>query len=57
MGKGVAFEGTNLYIFSEKQYLMYGKTVFRDSLMKRIKELSLRQERKTIKYEEYFREL
>lgn len=43
MSKGVAFEGTNLYIFSEKQYLMYGKGVFRDLLMKRIKELSLRQ--------------
>jgi len=43
MSKGVAFEGTNLYIFSEKQYLMYGKAVFRDSLMKRIKDLSLRQ--------------
>lgn len=57
MSKGIIFEGTNLYIFSEKQYLMYGKDVFRESLLKRIKDLRLRQERKSIKYEEYIREL
>lgn len=57
MSRGIEFGGTNLYIFSEKQYLMYGKNVFRESLLRRIQEIGLKQERKGIKYVEYIREL
>ena len=46
-----------MYIFGEKQYEMYGKKVFRESVQRRIEELSLREERKGIKYGEYVREL
>jgi hypothetical protein len=36
LSRGITFEGTNLYIFSEKQYLMYGREVFRQTLQRRI---------------------
>lgn len=36
---------------------MYGREVFRQTLQRRIEELSLRQERKNIKYLEYIKEL
>lgn len=29
MARGISFEGTNIYVFSEKQYTMYGREVFR----------------------------
>lgn len=57
LSRGITFEGTNLYIFSEKQYLMYGRQVFRQTLQRRIDDLTLRQERKNIKYLEYIKEL
>lgn len=57
MSRGLSFEGANLYIFSEKQFMMYGREVFRQSLQKRIVELDLKQEQKIIKYEEYLKEL
>jgi hypothetical protein len=34
---------------------MYGKNVFRESLMKRIKEINLKEDQKSIKYKEYIR--
>jgi hypothetical protein len=55
LSRGISFQGTNLYIFSEKQYLMYGREVFRETLSRRIQELPLRQERKSIKYSEYIK--
>lgn len=36
MSRGIVFEGANIYIFSEKQYMMYGKEIFRETLKKRI---------------------
>lgn len=36
---------------------MYGREVFREALARRIDQLSLKQERKAIKYEEYIKEL
>lgn len=55
MARGISFEGTNIYVFSEKQYTMYGREVFRETLSRRVRELSLRQERKLIKYGEYIK--
>ena len=57
MSRGIGFEGCNLYIFSEQQYVMYGREVFRESLLKRIAALDEKQERKAIKYAESIKEL
>ena len=46
LSKGISFNDTNLYIISEKYYLMYGHEFFYKSMEKKIDTLPLQLERK-----------
>lgn len=57
LSRGVKFGGVNLYVVSEKYYLMYGHDIFYGNIEKKVEGLPRQIERKEIKYEESFRSL
>lgn len=57
ISEGISFNGTNLYIFSEKKYVMYRKPMFRETIKKKMDEIIRACNFKEQKYEEYFEEI
>jgi hypothetical protein len=57
LSQGVGIQGTNLYIFSEKQYMMYGKDIFLRNTLSAIETISDKHNRKALLYNHYLKEL
>ncbi len=57
LAQGIGIQGTNLYIFSEKQYMMYGKDIFLKNTLSSVEQLADKHKRKAILYNQYLKEL